>query len=479
MHISFKLLLSFIFGIVTAFMLPDYNFIICGFIGFSSFYYLLNNCPSGKYAFLCGWLFGFGYFLMGLYWIGNALLIEGNPYRWAYPIAVIGLPFILSFYFGLTSFLIKKFTDLSKISGFLFFVFLFGIEEFLRGHLFTGFPWNLIAFGWSEHITVIQILNIIGVYGLTFLSILWFSFVGFICVNKLGYIKKSSLLFVVILSFLASFYYGYSKIEKAKQIETPLPNITIALVQANIPQSKKWDTSLIIDNFMKYVNLSKGISHDEKYPIVIIWPETSLHFALFENKRAREEISNLLKQFDSEAYLVTGALIESNKEFSNDIVVFDKNAQIVDIYSKSHLVPFGEYVPFKEFFELTPISNFNGLKAGNGVRDIKISNKLPPFSPLICYEIIFSGDILQNNSSADWIVNVTNDAWYGDSSGPYQHLAQAKFRAIEEEKTTVRAASTGISAIIDRYGNILNRIELNKKDIIKKNMHLRLGNDAH
>ncbi len=425
------------------------------FVGLSTLYIALVKAHATKTAFLYGWLFGFGYFLFGLSWIGNALLIEGNPYKWAWPLAVSGLPFILSFFTASACALSKHFSDLKKISGFLSFCSLMIIFEWLRGHVFTGFPWNLFGYTWGEILPLIQVVSLSDIYLLSFLTVLWATLPGYlyISVKDKDKMKQALILALLILSsFIATYGYGSWRLNNAS-LEYH-EDIEIRIVQPNIEQKDKWDRAKMMSNFQKLLDLSRPDSHSNK-TTYIIWPETALSQWFLQDKISREQISMLLTSYENSAILITGALRNDleKEEYFNSLIIMNTNGEITNIYNKHHLVPFGEYIPFQKWIPLTPVVNFTGFVKGNGPQTYKTPEGLS-YLPLICYEAIFPGKAQKENLSPDFIINITNDAWYGKSAGPYQHFMQNKFRALETGTPLVRSANTGISALIDPYGRV-------------------------
>lgn len=430
-------------------------------LGFSLFYTLFAGTKTSRQAALCGWLFGFGYFVFGLSWIANALLIPGNTYAWAWPLAAAGLPALLAFFpacaFGLTR---KIVNAPDSLSGFLFFVAAFCIFEWLRGHIFTGFPWNLAGYTWGGTLSMAQICALIGIYGLTFLSVLWFTLPGFLLVGNPSKRARIILIALTVVTAGGAFIYGAHRLSAHPTLLRD--DILIYLVQPNIPEEHKWNPQKTADNFHKLLKLSDTGPGSEGKTTLIVWPETAVSDYLLANKKASAALHDMLSRYKDPVYILAGILRhedgknadKKDTRYFNSLVVFDSNALPVATYDKSHLVPFGEYIPFQKFTLLKPIVNFSGFVQGPGPQTLRIPG-IPSFSPLVCYEIIFPGAVVNSHDRPDFIVNVTNDAWYGDSAGPRQHFAMTRFRAIETGIPVIRSANTGLSGATDAYGRIL------------------------
>lgn len=451
--------------------MPPYNYTPCIFIAIAGLFIILQQFELFRSWFLAGWLFGFGYFVSGLWWIGNALLVEGNPYQWAYPFAVVGLPSLLAFFPCV-------FIGIAKIAGdklaarlpaqihnigFYTFIGALFLAEMARSHLFTGFPWNQYGMAWMEW-PLVQSVHFIGINGLTLFTIWCAALLGSAAFHWIkGYRIEPVLTITVLVVALTVLNIKFADIleEHATQYNE---DVIIHLVQPNIPQSVKWDPANLGSNLEKSITVTRNaipLEGSKATKRLIIWPETTLSYPVLDHPKGQELLKNLIKTYKQDAYLVSGVLRREDENYFNSLQVFDSDLKIVDSFDKFHLVPFGEYIPFQKYIPLAPIVQFSGFVAGPGPQTLSVKD-IPPFSPLVCYEIIFSGNAIANSDpKAQWIVNVTNDAWYGVSPGPVQHLAQARLRAIEEGLPVIRSANTGISAVIDSYGRIVGSGALN------------------
>lgn len=457
----------FLSGMTAAYAMPPRGLWLCMFAGIGLFFVLVNSVKDPVRGFRYGWLFGFGFFLFGLYWVGNALLVDGNPYSWALPLAIFGLPAMLALFPAAAMALNAKFLPEDPYTRFIQFIVLLALAEWIRGHILTGFPWNLFAYGWADSAQISQSVSLGGVYFLSLLTIFWASWPGLVFMA--GKVTKPGVLVVtglVILSFSFIYAFGSSRLDIRTQFDK---DFRIKIVQPSIPQSEKWSATKLDENYEKLLSISGSDLEDIKTTTgrtLIVWPETAISWPILDNPDAMEQIRILLHSYPHETLLATGVLryeksASGNVEYRNSIDLFDYSGKVSQTYDKSHLVPFGEYIPMQYWIPLPPIAGFNGFTAGSGPVIMPVSGPYT-ISPLVCYEIIFPGNVVKDvdGKMPDAIVNVTNDAWYGLSAGPYQHLQQAVFRAIEEGIPVIRSANTGISAVIDPYGRFVTKIPL-------------------
>ncbi len=420
-------------------------------VSFSVLYMALAFSSSKKAAFFYGWLFGFAYFVFGLSWIGNALLVEGNDYKWAWPLAVSGLPAVLAFFTGVSALISKAVFKLKSVSGFFGFVGVFGIFELLRGVLFTGFPWNLYGYAWAGTPEMLQILFYSDAYFLSFLTIFWTG--AFSLLFVLPAKRSLPVILIALLSAALCFGFGSMRLQNASQDVNE--NIQIKIVQPNINQSEKWQRDKMVNHFAHMIEQSKATAEDIK-TTYIVWPETAMSYWLMNDPGVRGTIKAMLYSYPNGASLFTGLLDfkPETQEYTNSLVMLNRDARIVNQYDKSHLVPFGEYIPFQNYIPLAPVAQFQGFKTGGGPETPMTEEGLS-YSPLICYEILFPHKAVEKDQIPDFIVNVTNDGWYGMSAGPYQHLTKAVFRAIETGVPVIRSANTGISTVVSPYGGTI------------------------
>lgn len=434
---------------------------------YSGLYLLLNKTTTFRGGFGFGWAFGFGLFIFSLSWIGNALLVEGNPYVWAYPLAVCALPAALAFFPALACGISSRFLKLPTIPGFIGFCSLLGASEWLRGHIFTGFPWNLPAYAFGANPPLLQAVSVIDIYSLSLFIILLSTAPGLCALHP----KKAGAWAITIglgLGLIGFYAHGYQRLSAAPMAMHP--DITLKIIQPDTPQQEKWDAAKLPVHFEELVQLSfaKGDETPGKTTL-IIWPETALHYQYLTDTNAMAAIQDMLRSYPGPAALIAGTLVKDKETgaFTNSILGIDSSGTTQTRYDKFHLVPFGEYIPFQNLIgtAIPTITKFSGFTRGPGpqTQELILPGAAQPFrfSPLVCYEILFPGAVIDSQTAKPQaIINATNDGWYGFSAGPHQHLLKAVFRAVEEGVPVVRAANNGISAVIDPYGRVLMQSEL-------------------
>lgn len=453
-------------GWIAAFAMPQVSFWPCMFIGLSALYWLYSRTQTAGQAFFTGFFFALGYFVTGLWWIGNALLVEGNDFAWVWPISVIGLPTLLAFFTGTYLGIARMSALPTSFAGFFSFCFFLTFSEWARGNAFAGFPWNLYGYVWADHLAMAQAAHYIGAYGLTFISVIWAAMAGFLIVTAKNRQTKGACVCAVMATMIVVFALGQHRLNTHPIILDKTTGLVV--VQPNIAQDMKWDPVAIQNNFQKISSLSKDARFADPQPknIFIVWPETAISPAVYTIPANMDHIRSFLDGYKkSNAYLITGILRRTEKKpgevsFANSVTLLDKKMLPLAVYDKYHLVPFGEFIPLQKWIPLKPVAAFKGFASGSGPTTVEYQD-IPPFSPLICYEIIFPDQVVgQNVKRPRWIVNVTNDGWYGDSAGPHQHFAQTRLRAIEEGLPVVRSANTGISGVIDSYGRIVDQADI-------------------
>jgi apolipoprotein N-acyltransferase len=446
-------------GAFGALAMAPANFWPALFVSFPILYLTLHLTKDKKRAFALGWLFGFGYFAFSLSWIGNALLVDGNPYKWAWILAVTGLPAILAL-FPACATLATRLRPLNSISGFFAFVLLMGASEWLRGNIFTGFPWNLYGYSWADILEIVQITSLVSTYILTLLTIFWASTPVFWALNAP---KKAAIITVLsIASFTACFAYGHHRLTHTEIVYHE--GVQARLIQPNINQADKWDSRKVAAHFSTLLELSRADNSGTAPPpktTYIIWPETAINNWFTRDKGSINAMRSMLHSYDKGAALFTGALRynAADKSYANSLMMVDQEGIISNIYNKHHLVPFGEYIPYQKWIPLKPVVQFTGFQKGDGLTAFETPEGLK-YSPLICYEIIFPGKSIAEGTTPDFIINVTNDAWYGKSAGPHQHFIKALFRAVETGIPVFRVANTGFTGMIDPLGRAHNKTQL-------------------
>ncbi len=466
-----RLLAPFAAGSVTVLAMPPWSVWAALWPGFSAFYILLGWARTKKQAFWCGWMFGFGFFMFGLSWIANALTVDGSTYSWIIPVAICGLPALLAIFTGGAALAASRLGDLRRLTGMAGFAGLLTLSEWLRGHVMSGFPWNLFGYGWSGVAEIEQTVSLGGIYALTFFTILWGALPGFLAAWPANRMNKAICALTVYALLGGAFAWGHARL--AANPTAYNGNYVLRVVQPSIPQSLKWDRQKTVDSFRQTVKAA--LANGYKPPpgaapdatILMIWPETAVEQGVMQDPEAQAVLRHVFSEYPDNFYLATGLLRWDNRTdrtyYYNSIGLYDNQLNLLETYDKGHLVPFGEYVPLSRWLPANPLVSADGFEHGPGAAAMAIPPAArDPFqvSPMICYEVIFPGAIVRKGTHPGLLLNVTNDGWYGDSAGPRQHLAISRFRAIEEGIPMARAANTGISAVIDAYGRILWRTKI-------------------
>ena len=466
-----RFMLSFAAGALSAFAFAPLGVFPVLLLGFAVLLLLLDGAGQClkplRTAFGCGWAFAFGQYLIGWHWIGYAFLVDPGAHLWQLPFAVTLLPAALAVYAGLASALSLCFLralDFRQESPSrpLVFSVLYTVGEWLRGHLFTGFPWNLQAYGWGASLAILQSMAVIGAYGLSFLTILLGASMADL--TRPATSKAFSAPLAMIVLFLVVWAGGAVRL-MAHPVET-VAGVKLRIVQPDVPQREKDQPRYFARNWQRLLDLSVSPGN----PTHIIWPEAAPPPLMFDRDPASLDEVGLLT--GTGRTLITGATrarrAGDQLSFFNSLFIFAPGGTAPMVYDKFHLVPFGEYVPFASVLNRIGITKLTdgqeGFSSGDGPHTYQVT-RAPAAAPLICYEIIFPAAVTAGQRPG-WFVNVTDDSWFGPWAGPYQHLLIARARAIEEALPVARAANTGISAVIDPYGRITAELGLGKMGVI-------------
>ncbi|HEX4118121.1 MAG TPA: apolipoprotein N-acyltransferase [Rhizomicrobium sp.] len=455
---------AFLAGAISALGFAPVEFFPALLLGFAALVLLLDGAATGprswRVAALCGWAFAFGQYLIGWHWIGYAFMVDPSAHLWQLPFAILFLTGGLALYAAIACALAMLLWR-DGLSRLLIFSAFYAAAEWVRGHAFTGFPWNLPAYGWGASWAVMQSASLIGAYGLSFLTILLGASLAEFCSRR----RAAPL--AMILLFACLWIYGAIRLSATPTQN--IPGILVRLVQPDIPQNQKYVRSLVARNWQRLVELSEkpgAVTH-------IIWPEAAPSFLLDRSPAALDQIALLTRDNRT---LITGAaraaVSGGQAHFYNSLYIFGPGGKIDAIYDKFHLVPFGEYVPFASLLNRIGISKLTegdtGFSAGDGPHIYQVPHA-PDVTPLICYEIIFPGAVTTNQRPG-WLVNVTDDSWFGPWAGPMQHLLIARVRAIEEGLPVARDANTGITAMIDPLGRITRHLDLGQMGALDANL---------
>ena len=465
--------LSLVWGAVAALALPPLGLWPVLFLAFPLFLLMLEGSRTLRSAFSLGWSFGFGYFLVAFHWIGFAFLVDAKTYLWMMPFAVGGLAAAMAVYWGLAAAITQR-LGLQGLRLALGFAALLAIAEWLRGHLFTGFPWAAPGLAVDGMGAVAQVSSAIGMTGLTLLIVLWAG-LGIVIFHKTSWRQRAAAIALLLL-LPAAWAFGLQRLGGARG--DSVPGIAIRIVQPNISQDEKWreDNARHIFDTLKQMSSAPTAERPRGIADVthVIWPESAVSFLIDESPVAEAELRPMLA---GRTVLITGAIRRElppdgnadQAKVHNSIITFDGNANPVARYDKWRLVPGGEFLPFEWLLEPLGFRKVvtvpGSFAAGPGPVTIAIPNA-PKAAMLVCYEAIFPNDLIGPNDRPGFIVNVTNDGWFGNSTGPYQHLAQTRLRAIEQGLPVLRAANTGISAIIDPYGQMTGVLALDSSGVL-------------
>lgn len=462
--------LALVLGCVSALAFQPMSLVPALAVGFVGLLWLVHGCSAPMRAFALGWIFGLGHFLVGLNWIGRAFLVHPEQHGILMIPAVIGMAGVLAFYCAVAAWLYRCLMPSRHISviSVMVFAVLWVALEWVRGWAFTGFPWNPAGNIWTVSDAMIQAAAVGGVYFLSLLTVIAFALPALLGEGDDMSARRPYRRWAGVLAVSAAILgglYGGGSFRLSGSETAYVPDVLLRLVQPNIPQHRKWDSELRRDHIMKQLAASTAAPANGMAPTHVIWAETAVPYVL---SREPELMSLLAGAAPADGALVTGAVRSvppgqggGPVSFRNSIFALGGDGMILSVYDKAHLVPFGEYVPFRDILPLDRLTAGMGdFTAGPG-RQTMVLKELPPFSPLICYEIIFPGEVaLDGPARPGWILNLTNDAWYGLSAGPYQHFAMARMRAVEEGLPVVRVANTGISGTIDSYGRTVGTLAL-------------------
>lgn len=467
---------AFLSGAVATLTQPPFDIFVTGFIAFPLLVWLVDGAIPDKEkgairrffpAALIGWWFGFGYFVSGLWWIGTALLVDAEQFAWAIPLAVLGLPAFLAIFYGLATMVARLFW--SDGIGRIFAIALgFGFAEWLRTFAFTGFPWNALGYATMPTPMMMQSVEIIGLVGMSALAALVFSAPALLSGGRLA---KSG---IVLAGILVTAHIGFGAwvLTKAPALDADRTTLSVRIVQPSIEQSLKWDNNERRAIFDKFIAMTQQAPAEGKpKPDVVIWPETAVPYILSSTPEALARIGEVI---GDDQVLLAGAVREElvprrDPRYYNSILTINGEGRITDYTDKVHLVPFGEYLPFEGILRSLGLQEVvempGGFTAAKRRHAINVMEG-QTFLPLICYEAIFPDELSYTGRKVTAIVNVTNDAWYGDTPGPYQHFRQAQVRSVEQGLPLVRAANNGISAVVDAYGRIIEELPLDAVGVV-------------
>ena len=474
------LLFSFVFllGFISSFSLPPYNLFFINFISLPLLFFTIiyvkkksksvyRKKPFLKNLFILGTSFGFGFFFCGIYWITHSLTFDEN-FKILIPISLIIIPLFLSLFFSIPIMIAGNYLQ-NDISSIFLISFLFAISDFLRNNILSGFPWNLWSYSFSWSIESLQILSTIGFFTFNLLIITFFFIPSVIFFqNKIKYFFVAG---SIILIF-SNYFYG-SYLINSKKLNVEQKKINFKIISAGMNLSDFQDELETASKLIKYSE------PDKKKKTIFVWPEGVF---LNPNYEQRDDIKKLFKKnFSKNHIIIFGAnsikKIDKDNKYFNSMIFADNNLNFISQYNKKKLVPFGEFLPFEKFLNLIGLKKItlghSSFSEGTGKSsiDLKFDSLDINILPLICYEIIFP-NLVDTNNKFNLIINISEDAWFGKSIGPYQHSAKAVFRAIESRVYIIRAANMGVSAFITSEGKILKNLQPNEIGNIELNLPL-------
>jgi apolipoprotein N-acyltransferase len=446
------------------------------FVTFPIVVLLLDGALAGRLsgtlaAAVVGWWFGLGYFLTGLYWIGFAFLVDATNFGFLMPFAVVALPAGLAVFTAAGFALARALWTPGQIR-ILTLALALTAAEWLRGHVLTGFPWNAYGYALTGPLALAQSSALLGLWGQTFLAVLLFASPAVLFDDPKN--RRRWLLPGAASAALAALA-GYGELRLAHTPTHFVPGVKLRIMQPNLPQDAKFNYAAkqqVMDRYVALSSRPSGVDSPGGTEVThLIWPESAFPFFLAREPEMLAQIAPLV----AHRILITGAVraapstAAGNVRAYNSIYVLDRNAGILSFYDKVHLVPFGEYLPLQNVLESLGLMQLTKMPGGflpGDQRRPMIVPGAPSMLPLICYEIVFPDEAVASGERPGFIINLTNDGWFGDSIGPYQHFQQARVRAIEQGLPLVRAANTGISAVIDPLGRVLTRLPLGAEGVL-------------
>lgn len=497
-----RILIAFLAGSSSALALPPTDAWPVPFVTFPILVWLVDGTAGRRFggtlaAASAGWWFGFGYLLAGLYWTGYAFLVDAKTFGWLLPFAVLALPAAMAVYTAV-GLALARLIWTRGATRVLSLAVALTITEWLRGHLFSGFPWNAYGDALISPLWLAQGAALIGIWGITFLAVAIYASPAVLADDRV--VTKRPWLAPAASAAVIAALATYGAVRLADTPIRYVEGVRLRIMQPNLQQDAKFNYSLKQEVMNRYLALSERATAAQpdglRSVTHLIWPESAFPFFLAREPDALAQIAALLPP---DTVLITGAVRPPEiapgtavTRAYNSIYVIDHDGTILSVYDKVHLVPFGEYLPFQHLLERLGLRQLTkvigGFIAGEERRAQGVP-RAPAFLPLVCYEIIFPSDavprrerpswlydhigryvgwpfVAGNGERPGWLLNLTNDGWFGASAGPYQHFQQARVRAIEEGLPLVRAANTGISAVVDPLGRVIASLPLGAEGVL-------------
>ena len=471
-------ILPLILGLLTVFSFQPFNLTLINFIILPILFFILSNVnrrsksryrkkPYINNLFFIGYFFGIGFFLSGTYWISYSLTFD-ESLRVLIPFSLVLIPLCLGLFFGFASICSGPFIK-NNYSSFFLFCLIYSLIDYLRGNILSGFPWNLWAYSWSWLTEIIQVLNIVGLYCFNSISIVFFCSPAILFFQS----KYKYLFFSTLLLIFFSFYiYGSYKINSDQKIsENIVEKINIKVISPSFDMRYIKNDKEIEETIKKIIRYSNP---ETKKKTIFVWPEGIFAGVYFDDLK---KFSQLFRESFSDNHLIIfGINLEdkTSNNFFNSLLITNNKLDIIYKYNKKKLVPFGEFIPFEKVFEKFGFKKitqgYGSFSRGSNQKNFVYGNL--NILPLICYEIIFPKLTQDSKKGTNLIVNISEDAWFGNSIGPHQHFTKAIFRSIESNTFVVRSANRGISAFINNNGKVIKRLEPDEAGNIELNVPL-------
>ncbi|MBV9978542.1 MAG: apolipoprotein N-acyltransferase [Bradyrhizobium sp.] len=471
--------IAFVAGSLSDLAMAPFNAWPVLFMTFPVAVFLIDGAGAGRLrgvpsAAMSGFWFGLGYFVPGLYWIGYAFLVDASTFAWLLPFALLGLPAYLALFtaFGFALARLIWPRDASRVIA---LAVCLTISEWLRGQVLSGFPWNSFGYALSQPLALAQTASLIGLWGMTFFSVAIFASPAVLidgrAKGRLPWLAPA----IAALVLVAMGAFGALRL--SMHPTAMLDKVKLRIMQPNLEQDAKFNYSAKAAVMQRYLALSDRASGPQSTGVrdanILIWPESAFPFFLTREADVMAEIADFLPKG---AVLITGSVRAPDlppgsriTRAYNSIYIIDHDGSVLAVYDKLHLVPFGEFLPFQDLLERLGLEQLTkvqgGFIPGNVHNTLEIPGA-PRALPLICYEAIFPAEVATRDGRPGWIINLTNDGWFGISTGPHQHMQQARLRAIEQGLPLVRAANTGISAVFDPLGRIVAQLGLGIEGVL-------------
>ena len=453
---------ALLLGFLAALALPPLYLFPLLVVGLTGLVWLIDSRRPLLASFTAGWWWGLGHFIVAFYWIAESFLVDPARFGWMIPFAIGGLAGYMALFIGAAA-VATRWLNLTGPAKVIAFAAFWTTGEWLRGHLLSGFPWDLVGYTLAFSDALNQYAAVGGIWGLGMLTVIIAAMPATLAEAP----RRVALWSCAGALALAALLFAGGAFRLAGASSAVVPNVILRIVQPNIAQSDKW----IPGSGEQHVALLRELTLKVpgwEHISATIWPETAVQFLLDRNDKLRQYLGQAVPPG---ALVLTGTfrgepLQGDYQQLFNSLLVVDHDGNLLGSADKFHLVPMGEYVPLRRFFpfisKLAPSPD--DFTSGPGPRSLKLPG-LPPAGALICYEVIFPGRVVDSNDRPGWLLNVTNDAWFGTSFGPYQHFTSARLRSVEEGLPLVRAANTGISGMVDPYGRVIDMIPLGQPGV--------------